>query len=1217
MNYEVGRLHKLLLSARRRRRLLIALRGAAVCLGVGALVLLVTGWGAYRYKGSEGALLALRVGALVAFLAAVYAALLRPLTRRIGDVRLARFIEERARGTEERLVTAVEFEEGEEARRVSRALLERLRSDADGAAAGVDLDRVFSRRALAAYGAAALASLLLFAGVLKWGPRGVSEGMAQLVAPTGLAAEADARAIKVKPGTARVPKGSDQEIRASLAGFESGAAALFSRPAGAGDDAWQGQAMEEAKARGEFQLSLLNMQESAEYFVESEGVRSEVFKLEVVDLPFVKQLDLVLNFPAFARLPAKTVEDGGDVAALKGTVVAVTARLSGKARSARIVFADGRKVEMKAAGSDFVGALTVAGDTSYFVELTSVDGEVYRGSNEYDVTALEDTPPTISFERPGRDTKATNLEEVFTQARAEDDFGVAGIELFFSVNGGEEQRVNLQELTRDAAQSLTGTHTFFMEEYKLKPGDFISYYAKARDASNETTSDIYFIEVKPFEMQYKQSQQQGGGGGQGEGGDQDQNALTRRQKELIAATHRLMREGQRYTPQERADGYETVAAGQEKLKADTLEFVERLGRRMGEQLEGREDMLRMADDLRAAAREMDGAPPPLRKQTGRDALPPEQRALQRLLAADAIFREMQVAFGQQQSGGGGGGERESKELTDLMELELDKMKNQYETLNREQRQRAEQAKSDAERRLEELARRQERALEEQRRRQQQGQARNSSGGGGSERQQQEMVEEARKAARELERLSRERRDARMQELSRQLDQAADDLQRAQSSSKSSPNDAIAQGERALERMQQAQRRMQQMRGGGAAGRQGREQEIGELRRRAAEAAARQRELTREAEQLARRGSQQGQQGQQQGEQGDASTRAARERLAERAEALADSVNNLEEDARQKARALGEGKQQGAARRLNEAADALRRNRVAERMREGARGAEQGRPESAREAGRAAERGLGEMSERLQEAESAAGRPSPGGAEEALDRTRQLADDLDSLRRRLEERAARREGRGRQSQQSQQKGQQQSQGGRQKGGQQGQEGRQQSAQQGQSGQQGQNGQQGQGGEQGQSGQQPGGRSQSGQQSGQQSRGGGGGRGGDMISGDGGDDSRQLASELRERLRDAENLRRELGGTSAGRELGGAIEELRGMADGRMEGEAQTAASLRAQVIDPLRQLELELSKRLREQLGRTNLRLGDEGAAPGRYRKSVEEYYRRLSQGGRR
>jgi hypothetical protein len=68
---------------------------------------------------------------------------------------------------------------------------------------------------------------------------------------------------------------------------------------------------------------------------------------------------------------------------------------------------------------------------------------------------------------------------------------------------------------------------------------------------------------------------------------------------------------------------------------------------------------------------------------------------------------------------------------------------------------------------------------------------------------------------------------------------------------------------------------------------------------------------------------------------------------------------------------------------------------------------------------------------------------------------------------------------------------------------------------------------------------------------------------------------------------------------------------------MEGEARTAAALKAQVIDPLRQVELELSRRLREQLGRSNLRLGDEGAAPARYRRSVEEYYKRLSQFGRR
>src|SRR4029079_3348898 len=252
--------------------------------------------------------------------------------------------------------------------------------------------------------------------------------------------------------------------------------------------------------------------------------------------------------------------------------------------------------------------LTVSNDTSYYIELVSVDGEAYRGSNEYDVSVLNDQPPVISFDKPGRDRKATNLEEVFTQARAEDDYGVVSMDLHFSVNGGEEKNVNLQQLTRESAQSLTGAYTFFLEDYKLKPGDFISYYAKARDANSEATSDISFTEVKPFEMQYRQSQQQGGQGG---GGDQEQNALSRRQKDLIAATHRLGRESDKYSEQERKDGYEAVATGQEKLRTDTLEFLDRMGRRLGGDLGSQKEMAEMAEHLRQAAKEMEGAPPPL------------------------------------------------------------------------------------------------------------------------------------------------------------------------------------------------------------------------------------------------------------------------------------------------------------------------------------------------------------------------------------------------------------------------------------------------------------------------------------------------------------------------------------------------------------------------------------------------------------------------------
>jgi hypothetical protein len=103
-----------------------------------------------------------------------------------------------------------------------------------------------------------------------------------------------------------------------------------------------------------------------------------------------------------------------------------------------------------------------------------------------------------------------------------------------------------------------------------------------------------------------------------------------------------------------------------------------------------------------------------------------------------------------------------------------------------------------------------------------------------------------------------------------------------------------------------------------------------------------------------------------------------------------------------------------------------------------------------------------------------------------------------------------------------------------------------------------------------------------------------------------------------LREAQDLRREWGtsGVAAGR-LDEVIEQLRRMADGRMDGDAATAAYLKADVIEPLRQLELELSRQVQQQSGRTNLRLRDEGAAPEKYRRAVEEYYRRLSGGRQR
>ena len=162
-------LQNVLHQTRRRRQLLIVLRGIAIILCGGAAVLLLSGWAAHRFRTNAAALIVLRIGALLACLATLYFALIQPLLKRISDSRIARLIEERTPGTEDRFVAAIEY--SPENNNISPAIINRLQSDANRASANVNLRDVIRRSRLLTYASAAVAGLLIFAGVLKWGPR--------------------------------------------------------------------------------------------------------------------------------------------------------------------------------------------------------------------------------------------------------------------------------------------------------------------------------------------------------------------------------------------------------------------------------------------------------------------------------------------------------------------------------------------------------------------------------------------------------------------------------------------------------------------------------------------------------------------------------------------------------------------------------------------------------------------------------------------------------------------------------------------------------------------------------------------------------------------------------------------------------------------------------------------------------------------------------------
>src|SRR4029078_8579564 len=105
--------------------------------------------------------------------------------------------------------------------------------------------------------------------------------------------------------------------------------------------------------------------------------------------------------------------------------------------------------------------IQVVANGFYKLELQTEAGDFIPGSLDYTIDVLDDRPPTIKFEKPGRDTKVTAVDEVFTQVQATHDYGVSSVDLMYSVNGGPEKTIALQAGGKRLREVVAG-HTFFL-----------------------------------------------------------------------------------------------------------------------------------------------------------------------------------------------------------------------------------------------------------------------------------------------------------------------------------------------------------------------------------------------------------------------------------------------------------------------------------------------------------------------------------------------------------------------------------------------------------------------------------------------------------------------------------------------------------------------------------------------------------------------------------
>ena len=1140
---------------RNRWRLRVAVRGISVLIAAALGTFLASSYGLEVYRFSPTSIVTFRIVTYVVLIAAGWWLFIRPVSRRVSDEQVALYLEEHEPSLQAALLSAVEeTKKGDRAAGVnySPQIVRRVIESAVEKVRNVDMGRHVEqqqlKRSSGLLAAATAAAVLL----LIFGPDYLRHGISALLLPAGNVEAASPYRIEVSPGDATVARGADQTVTARLVGFDAESVNLFMR-AGSNDQ-FERLPLVPIDETDEFEVLLFDLQNGTDYFVEAAGVESSRFTLDVVDLPYVERLELEYVFPAYTGLDPQLIESGGDIAVLKDTEVRLRAFSTLATEAGELVLdEDNRSPLTVQPDGSLTASFVVEGQGFYRIDLQAPDGQLVTASPQYTIDVLTDQPPVVNFVTPGRDTTASAIEEVFVEARADDDFGLLSLHLVYSANGGAEQTVQLFDGSGSALKEVSAGHTFFLEELGLEPGDFVSYYARATDRNlaqenRDIKSDLYFVQIRAFSKDFRAAQSQGGSlGGAGGGADADPRALSEAQRQIVSGTFNVIRDRETYTDEEYRENLVFLTLAQGRLR----EQVETLLRRMNSRVMPADPEFRtIVDLLPQAAAAMLEAETELQGQDADGALPPEQRSLQFLQRAEEAYEEVMVSMGMGGGGGGGGGSQAAEDLADLFELELDKLQNQYEAVQRGQQQAADETVDELMERLRELARRQEREAERQRRR---ARGQQSAQGGGAG--QRALAEEAEEAARRLERLAREMSSPQMMDAARRLQEAADAMRRAAANN---DNLGFAEAGAALDRLRDVQDRLSTEQAGRL------ERDIEEALQRANRLADEEREVSAEVNGLSG--------------MSDDERMGQLRGLMERKDAMEAEVADLERQI-DSTSAEFRRDQRDASRRLAEAADSIRDNKLKEKIRYSKGLIRSRAPETAQAFEDEIGSDIGDLREKLQAAEQAVGETAGDTMAEALDRTRDLMRGLESLEHRI-------------SREGEQASGEPSEG-------QGQQGGQQQGQQG--------------------GEQPGSQSAQGVTDGQPGVGDtvgdpfGAGGWGNRAPGSYFDpgDVRQWQREFQERLGDAQDIRRLLqqDGFTA-EELNEIIQRMQEFDDTRVYQSVEVLAGLQTMILEELKRFEYRLRREVDAESEELFLAASDD--VPPGFRELIEEYYRALS-----
>ena len=258
---------------------------------------------------------------------------------------------------------------------------------------------------------------------------------------------------------------------------------------------------------------LSRVTESLEYQIRSGRARSEKYRIDLLRVPEISQVTFRVTPPAYTGAGTTVVKAGEPLRGLPGTEVVVLATSNMPLSAGRLEIVKGKKsrtvlLNVTEENNEVHGQFVIENGGKFELSLTNSEGTDSLDAVSGSIVRLADERPFVRLTSPKPSSLALATVRLPVMIDAEDDFGVAKLSLYRSLN---DSRPLPMDMTFDpnSFSSTTSKKTgerrvtrrveLPLNEYGLQPGDRLELFARVEDNEPQLSqgfeSPVHVVEI--------------------------------------------------------------------------------------------------------------------------------------------------------------------------------------------------------------------------------------------------------------------------------------------------------------------------------------------------------------------------------------------------------------------------------------------------------------------------------------------------------------------------------------------------------------------------------------------------------------------------------------------------------------------------------------------------------------------------------------------------